>query len=515
MRSRRATAKPSSTNLGNLFRLSTGNPLSPLPGQPANPSTSQPKTQTSEPFPSFTRWLETVSPEMRWDLPHLKYVRSRLARVTRGECKKIMLAWPPQHYKSQSTTVRYALWRMLRDPGIRVGIGTYNQRYANKISRYTRRLVDRLGLEYGDAGAVDSWTLANGSSYIARGAGVGLAGEPIDLWLCDDPFKNREEADSPTIQEKVWEWHMDDVTPRIQQGGAYICIQTRWNAGDLIGRILASEDAPNWDVIRMPAIAETQEERDAVHKRQGLPLGLPDPLGRQPGEALCETAFNRESLEDKRRVLGIGFETLYQQNDVARGGQFFDRTWFEPSVDKVHNGSLSLRRMRYWDLAASRNDAACFTSGVLVAKVGDGEQARFFIEDVVRGRWSPGERNDVILQTARSDATMSGFERTWFEKPVFDKRGEATRAILAKLAGFPVKADDVGGAGSKEVRAEPLSDAARGGLVKVVAGAWVAAFLTELEGFPKVGYKDQVDSASGCFTKLSRGPIKQMVFGVR
>jgi len=411
-------------------------------------------------------------------------------------------------------TVRYPLWRMLRNPGIRVGVGTYNQRYANKVSRYTRRLVDRVGIPYGDAGAVDSWTLANGSSYISRGAGVGLAGEPLDGYLIDDPLKNREEADSPVVQERVWEWFMDDVTPRIQQGGWLIVIHTRWNAGDLIGRILASEDAANWEHVRMPAIAETQEERDTVHHRQGLPLGLPDPLGRQPGEALCPQAFNRESLEDKRRVLGIGFETLYQQNDVARGGQFFDRTWFEPSVDRVPDGPI--RRMRYFDLASSRHDAACFTSGVLMAKVGDGEQARFFIEDVVRGRWSPGERNDVILQTARTDATMPGFERTWFEKPVFDKGGDATRAIMAKLAGYPVKPDDVGGSGSKEVRAEPLSDAARGGLVKVVAGPWVAAFLTELEGFPKVSFKDQVDSCTGVFNKLSRDKlIKNIVWGVR
>jgi hypothetical protein len=106
---------------------------------------------------------------------------------------------------------------MLRTPGLRVGIGTYNQRYANKVSRWTQRIVQQQG--YGYEEAVEDWNLANGSSYIARGAGVGLAGEPVDLFLCDDPFKNREEADSPVVQENVWEWWMDDVTPRIQQTG--------------------------------------------------------------------------------------------------------------------------------------------------------------------------------------------------------------------------------------------------------------------------------------------------------
>lgn len=453
---------------------------------------------SSDDFPPFSKWLERVSPELVWTHDHLRHVRGHLADVTLGLCRKLLISWPPQHYKTWSTTVRYPLWRMLREPGLRVGVGTYNQRYANKISRWTRRLVERLGVPFGDAQAVDSWTLANGSSYIARGAGVGLAGEPVDLWICDDPFKNREQADSPTVQEKVWEWHMDDVTPRVQQGGACVVIHTRWGSGDLIGRILASEDAPNCRYVRMPAVAETQEERDAVAAREGRPLGDPDPTGRSPGEPLCAAAFSAESLEDKRRVLGAGFGPLYQQNDVRRGGNFFAREWFA-DADRVPDGAAL---ERYWDLASSRSDQACYTSGVLMARAGND----YYVADVVRGQWNPAERNETMLRTAREDATRPGFRRTWFEKPVFDKNGAASRAIMEKLAGFPCAPDNVSGAGSKELRAEPLAGAAKAGLVRIVAGGkvWRSAYLTEMESFPRGQYKDQVDSSSGAFNKLSR-----------
>ena len=468
-------------------------------GASRKPSVS-PIAPPSSDFPAFSTWLTQVSPELTWDHPHLKYVRTHLADVTLGDCRKLLIAWPPQHYKTWSTTVRYPLWRMLREPGRRVGIGTYNQRYANKISRWTRRLVDRLGVPLGDVAAVDSWTLANGSSYIARGVGVGLAGEPIDDMLIDDPFKNREQADSPVYQEKVWEWLMDDVTPRIQQGGSLTVIQTRWGPDDLIGRILKSEFAGECRYVRLPAVAETQEERDAAHTRQGLPLGVPDPLGREPGEPLCAAAFSAESLADKRRVLGVGFETLYQQNDITRGGTFFRRDWFEvvSGIPTAGEGQ-KVRRVRYWDLAASRADSACYTAGVLLARVGDVT----YVEDVVRGRWSPADRNDVMLQTAAGDREKPGFERTWFEEPVFDKKGAASRAIVARLAGHRVQADKVSGAGSKEVRAEPLADAAKAGLVKLVAGGWNAAWLTEVEGFPKGTYKDQVDSSAGGYNRLT------------
>lgn len=449
----------------------------------------------------YSRWCAQVSPEFTWGWPHLDYIRGHLADVTLGRCPKLAISWPPQHAKTESVTVRYPLWRMLREPGIRVGVASYNQTFTNKQSRKTRKLARRLGLGFGEPDMVHEWSLANGSTFVARGAGAGIAGEPLNLLVIDDPFKNRQEADSPTIQERVYDWYMDDVTPRIQKGGALIVIHTRWNAGDLIGRILKSEERGDWRFVRLPAVAETQEQRDRVHMRLGLPVGEPDPLGREPGAALCPDRFTKENLENKRTALGVGFETLYQQDEVPRGGSFFQRDWFT----EAGAAPAGTEWVRYWDLASSRNDSACFTSGVLMGKSGGGPDARYFVADVVRGRWAPAERNEVMLQTAKGDAGRPGFARTWFEKPVFDKDGAASRAIVAKLAGLPAHADNVSGAGSKELRAEPLAGAAKAGLVRLVAGgSWGAAFLTEIEGFPRGQYKDQVDSATGAFNKLSR-----------
>lgn len=152
----------------------------------------------------------------------------------------------------------------------------------------------------------------------------------------------------------------------------------------------------------------------------------------------------------------------------------------------------------------SRKDSACFTAGVLLAKHGTGDAARFFAVDVIRGRWMPAERNDILLQTAIADRARPGFARTLFEAPVFDKDRSAERAIIAKLAGHVVTADRVSGAGSKELRAEPLASAAKGGIVALVAGPWNSAFLTEYEGFPRGNWKDQVDSGSGAYNALTR-----------
>lgn len=416
---------------------------------------------------------------MSWDWPHLQYVRKHLDDSRAGLCNRIAVSWPPQHGKTESVTVRYPLYLMLAYPGIRVAVASYNQRFTNKQSRKTRRLARQLGIPFGDVDMVDEWNLANGSTFVSKGAGVGIAGEPVDIILIDDPFKNRKDADSVTIQERVYDWYMDDVTPRIQKGGVVVIIHTRWGPGDLIGRIQQSEEGGNWRYVVLPAIALEN-----------------DPMGRAVGEALCPDRFTIEDLMTKRRILGIGFESLYQQNPIPRGGTFFQRSWFE-IVDHV---PADTEWIRYWDLAASREDTACYTSGTLLGRF----NGVYFIGDITRGRYDPASRNDVMLQTALGDSSRGEkYKRTYFEKPVFDKQGKASKAIISKLAGLPVSADDVGGKGSKELRAEPLADAAKAGLVKILRGSWNAAFLTEIEGFPRATYKDQVDSTSGAFNMLT------------
>lgn len=439
---------------------------------------------------------------MTWDWPHLVYLRKQLLRVTHGEVDRIAIALPAQHAKTRGTLIPYGAWRMLREDNLRVAIGSHTQRYADKISKFVRRMVVRAGGVLADNKRADEWNLTNGSTFIARGVGASISGESVDLFLMDDVFGSREDADSVSVQEKVYEWYMDDVTPRLQKNAALVMTNTRWNPGDLIGRIQQSEEWPEWVYVRIPAIAETQETRDQNNASQGLPIGLPDPIGREPGRELCADRFPLDKLLQKQRIEGVGFESVYQQNPIPRGGTFFERRWLlggdgRPLVKSLAELPLMLpmqygrRLVRYWDLASSRNDSACYTSGVLLMKLGDGETAEFWVCDVVRGRWMPAERNEKMREVADRDAQLYGFEKTWFESPVFDKNKAAARAIYAALSGHPVSADNVSGSGSKELRAEPVAGAAKGGLLKVVDGGWVPAFLTEVESFPRSTYKDQ------------------------
>lgn len=60
--------------------------------------------------------------------------------------------------------------------------------------------------------------------------------------IIDDPVKDREQANSATIQAKVIDWYDSVALTRLQdQDSAIILIMTRWNPNDLGGYLEREE----------------------------------------------------------------------------------------------------------------------------------------------------------------------------------------------------------------------------------------------------------------------------------
>lgn len=433
----------------------------------------------SEPV-SFGGWLQTVTPTFTWGWPYLAHIRQHLDRVTSGEIKRLILTVPPRHGKTEMTTVRYPVWRLERNPELRVIVGAYNQILANKFSRKARRIaVQRMPLS-NDRVAVEDWETGRGGGIRAVGVGSGITGVGADLLIVDDPTKSREEAESETYRERCWDWYTDDLYTRLEPGGAVILIMTRWHADDLAGRILASEDAPNWTVVNLPAIAEEN-----------------DPLGRELGQALCPERFDEEALAGIKTVLGsYSFNALYQGKPSAREGGMFKRAWLQIVKASPVEGT----RVRYWDKAGTAGGGAR-TAGVLMSKSAEGI---FYVEDVVKGQWSAGEREAVIKQTTQLDGQKYGGRvETWVEQEPGSGGKESAEATIRNLAGYIVRAENV--TGSKEVRAEPYAAQCEAGNVRLIEGPWNASYIEELASFPTGAFLDQCDASSGAFNKLAVG----------
>ena len=173
---------------------------------------------------NFTLWLQGVNPYWHWDWAYLQYIQEKLKQVTSGECKRLMLTLPPRHGKSSLVTIRYPVWRLERDPSLRVIVGAYNQSLSESFSRKARRIaLSRFDLSTERATAGE-WETTAGGGMRAVGVGTGVTGHGADLIILDDPVKNREEASSEVYRKRVYEWYTDDLYTRLEPDGAIVLI---------------------------------------------------------------------------------------------------------------------------------------------------------------------------------------------------------------------------------------------------------------------------------------------------
>jgi predicted phage terminase large subunit-like protein len=430
-------------------------------------------------IPPFRQWLTLTTPSYDWAAPHLCEIRKKLKWLTDGLIDRLMIFCPPRHGKSALVTIRYPIWRLEREQDLRVIVASYNQLLANRFSRQSRRIAaTRLTLDT-ERKAVEEWQTAQGGVYRAVGVGGGITGQGANLIMIDDPVRSRDEAESASYRDRVWDWFTDDLWTRREPGAAMVLIMTRWHEADLAGRILASEDGPNWTVVNLPALAEEND-----------PLVPP----RQPGAALWPGRYDVADLEQIRSVMGTySFAALYQQRPLPPGGGMFKREWF----DVVGAAPSKAERVRAWDRAATEGEGD-YTVGLLMAKDKDNV---FYVEDVIRGQMSDLAVEKVIAQTAQSDAARYGQVATWLEQEPGSSGKAVVKNTIRNLAGYVVKAER--STGAKSTRAQPLAAQCEAHNVKIVQGVWNGAYLDELASFPYGAHDDLIDASSFAFNKLA------------
>jgi len=443
-------------------------------------------------------------------------VAGALDQVVAGEIRRLMIFAPPQHGKSELVSVRLPAYWLGKRPDDPIILCSYAADLAHSKARQAREIVEST--EYQavfpgkttrrDSRAAHDWALAKPYRGYMLAAGVGgpITGRGAMLGIIDDPVENWEEAQSEVIRKKHWQWYRSTFRTRIWEQGAIVLVMTRWHEEDLAGMLL-KEQAGEWVVIRLPALAETQVERDANNEYLGLPTGERDPLGRRPGQPLCPRRYSKKALLQLQKDVGsVVWSGEYGGVPRAAEGNRFKRAWFE-IVDK--SPALALRA-RYWDKAGTE-DGGKYTAGVLMAK----SRGTYYVEHVVRGQWSALERETVIRQTAGADAAKcQGRVEQWIEQEPGSGGLESAQATIRTLAGFRVYAERV--TGEKGVRAEPYAAQAEAGNVKLVRGPWNRDYIEELAAFPNSAYTDQVDGSSGAFNKLAtaRGELPEVESGI-
>ena len=392
-----------------------------------------------------------------------------------------MILMPPQHGKSELSTRRFPAWMLGRHPHLPIISASYNADFAADFGRDVRDIIsDESYRELwdlrlrGDSRAVNRWHTDRGGSYIGAGIGTGITGRGAGLGLIDDPFKDRQEAESPRIRETVWQWYTSTFYTRLAPEAPIVMTLTRWHEDDLAGRALAAMAAggERWEVLSLPALA-----------------GPADELGRREGEALWPERYSLEVLERIRGVLrsrsGSGvqdWESLYQQSPVVVGGNLVKRAWWRRYRELPGTPSL---KVQSWDTAFKKgqeNDfSVCLTLGIFEPNIYglDRYKERVEYPELRRAVVEEAERHNphgVLIEDRASGQSL-----------IQDLRANTRVPVVAVRIGDQDKI-------ARLNQATPLIE---GGRVWLPEGAeWAEDLINVLAAFPNGAFDDDADALS-------------------
>ena len=429
--------------------------------------------------------------------PHHDMIAEKLEAVARGEIKRLRIHMPPRHGKSELASKRFPAFFMGRYPKRHVIAASYNSDLAADFGREVRNIVgsprykavfDTTLAE--DSSAANRWHTDAGGMYAAVGIGTATTGRGAHIFLIDDPFKDREEADSENQREKVWRWYTSTAYTRLESDirrgdvteddelwhellddigdgnaepfeGAIVLICTRWHEDDLAGRLEASQNngGEEWETLDLPAI-------------------LSD------GRALWSAKYPIERLEKIRATIGErDWSALYQQRPTPDEGDYFKREWFNFYTTLPKH----LRTYGASDYAVT-------------AKGGD------YTVHVVAG--VDPEDNLYIIDIWRSQAESHVWIETFIDlvhqhKPL--NWGEEQGQIIKSLGPFVDKRmrerkvycqrTQMTSVADKPTRARSFQARASMGKVYLPHNApWAADLMAELLTFPAGKHDDQIDA---------------------
>lgn len=421
-------------------------------------------------------------------LRHQKCIAPYLQEIAEGKQHFLIVELPPQHGKSTVITESFPSFYLGKNPDHQAMSVSYSEDLFKKFGRKNRdkfRLYskDLFDQEISSSTAsVSDWGVQNheGNLYSTSIFG-GATGRGSDLLIIDDPYKNRAEAESKTMRNKIYAEWQDTFYSRLSAQGSVILIMTRWHEDDLAGRLLREQTLP-WKEIKIPAIAEEN-----------------DLLGRHEGEALApEIGKDEEWAQRTKEVSGSRtWNALYQQRPVPAGGNIFKRSWAKYYVpDVVTKIKFNLgddvtimpekfqTQLQSWDCTFKDKDTSDFVSGQVWGK----DKASFYLIDRYHERMG-------IVETIRAIKSMTTRHPEATAKLIEDKaNGTAVIEMLQKqLTGIiPVQPN-----GGKEARAQAVAPYWEAGNVYVphpLWKPWVDDMLTEIESFPNAPHDDDVDS---------------------
>lgn len=443
---------------------------------------------------SLLRFTLSTMPSFRPADFHRRYY-AVLTKFANAEIKKLMVFMPPQHGKSEGSTRRLPAFIVGKFPEKRVAIVSYNATKSRKFNNEIQRIIDTQ--EYHDifpdttlsgsefCRSDKQWIRTSEECEIAdhngsfKTVGVGgpLTGDPVDILIMDDIYKDAKTAWSATIRESISAWYDTVAETRLHNDSQQLMVFTRWHEDDLAGRLIdkqgiydEDENPDGWVIVIYRAIKE------------GGPTDY-DP--RENGEALWPERHSLHKLELVRDRAPRTFEALYQQRPTANGGTIIKREWFgHISVSEFNRIYKNEPMVYFMDTAYTSKQANDPTGIISTCKIGGelyithAEKLLLKFPDLIRHIVPYVKAHGYTPRsTIRIEPKANGLS-------VIDELKDKTGLNVTQT---PSPKDD------KETRLNVASPSVECGRVILVDGAWNETFIDEVCGFPAKPHDEYVD----------------------
>lgn len=433
----------------------------------------------------FLSFCQYVWPEMIVGAHHRKIAQA-LDRVIEGTTKRLIIAMPPRHGKSQMGSYLFPAYLMGRKPKSKLIVGSHTAELAQRFGRMIRNLVDDeryrelfpgVALS-ADSKAAGRWDTNQGGEAFFIGKGGAMTGRGGDIVVLDD-ILDEQDAVSTTAMENTWQWFTSGPRQRLQPNGAIVIINTRWKTDDLTGRLLKLQGqikADQWEVLEFPAI---------------LPSNKP----------LWPEYWTLDELEKVKMTIGLQkWNAQWQQQPTNDEGAILKREWWKrwkydesPPVEYL---------IQSYDTAYSKKETADFsvitTWGVFYLDEDSGPN--IILLGVKRGRWDFPELKRIALDEYKY----------WNPDNVLIE-GKATGITLQqemRRAGIPVTMYNPGGRrlGTDKIsRAHSVAPILESRMVWAPETDWADELIEECAAFPNGDHDDQVDSTTQALMRFRQG----------
>lgn len=285
------------------------------------------------------RFGKRINPKLHFTDFHVTYYNI-LNKFAHGDIKKLIISVPPQHGKSEGSTRLLVPYMLGLSPDLKIAIGSYAATKAQKFNREIQRYIDnnqydqifeKTKINSTNVVTVSGSWLRNSSEFEiiecsgglkAVGRGGGITGDPVDVWILDDVYKDLMEANSTTVREAAWEWFGGSVQTRTHNDTQELIVFTRWSPDDIIGRLIELGEVievNSWDELeKAPKNKYILVNFEAIKESEPTEF---DP--REKGDVLWEEKHSKELLTEKRNRSPLVFDCLYQGKPESKEGVLY------------------------------------------------------------------------------------------------------------------------------------------------------------------------------------------------